>query len=160
MLFQRGLEVVEVHHHQIEGLDVEFLKRLHVFRHVLVGENAAVYARVQGFHTAVQNFRKAGDFAHGRHGKALFLQEFHGAAGGNQLDALFVKKSGEFRKPVLMRHAQKSALDGKKVHRNPLDDMISYCQRSGQMASAAGGNIPGTYRISRSFFLFSYDLPL
>jgi hypothetical protein len=46
---------VEVHHHQVERLDLHAGERFHVRRYTAVSEDAAVHARVQRLHAAVQH---------------------------------------------------------------------------------------------------------
>ena len=72
------------------------LQCLHVLGQVMPRQQAAVHFGVQGFHTAVQHFRKPGDFGHFGHGQTLLGQQLGGAAGGDEAHAQGVQITREF----------------------------------------------------------------
>ena len=52
---------------------------------VAAGQDAAVHFRVQGFHTAVQDLRETGHLTDADGFDTLFLEEFLGSPGGDDL---------------------------------------------------------------------------
>ena len=91
-----GLKRVEVDHQQVDGFNAVVLQRLHVFGQIAPRQQAAVHFGVQGFHTAIEHFGKAGEVGHFTHGQALGTQELRGAAGGDEFHAQLVQGLGEF----------------------------------------------------------------
>ena len=80
-------ERIQVHAHELDGLDTVFLQGFHVGRDVASGQDAAMHLRMQGLHAAVTDLREAGDFADADGLHAFGLEEFLGTAGGDDLPA-------------------------------------------------------------------------
>ena len=93
-VFQRAVgprgglrERVEVDDQEVDRRDAVLLQRRHVRRQIAPREQAAVDARVQRLHAAVEHLGKAGDLGHFGDGQAGLGEQLGGAAGGQQLDA-------------------------------------------------------------------------
>ncbi len=92
----RGLRKrVEVDDEQIDRADAVFFQRRHVRGIVAPRQQAAVDARVQRLHAAVEHFREAGDCADFGHRQVVLRQQLCGAAGGQQLHAGLVQRARE-----------------------------------------------------------------
>ncbi len=91
-----GLEGVEVDDEHVDGVDGMGLQRCHVLGHITARQQAAVHARVQRLHAAIQHLREArvgGDLGDGQAGLG---QQLGGAAGGQQRVAECVQLAREF----------------------------------------------------------------
>ena len=96
------LEGIEADDHHVDGLDVVLLEREHVLVDVAVGQQAGVDVGMQRLHAPVEDLGEAGDVADAGHGDALFLEEFGGAAGGDDLDTEVAERLGELVQPDLV----------------------------------------------------------
>jgi hypothetical protein len=76
-------------------------------------ENATVDFRVQGLHPAIHHFRKAGVVGHFHGCHAVVLQQFEGAAGGENFHAKLNQFTGKFKDAGLVGNADQRAADGK-----------------------------------------------
>ncbi len=102
-----GLERVEVHHHEIDGLDVVLGHDLDV--QITPAEDAAVNLRVQRLHPAVHHFRKTGVVGHLLHQDAGFRKHPVRTPRGQQLHAQGRKPAGELLEPRFVRNTQQGA---------------------------------------------------
>ncbi len=105
------LERIQVHHQQVDGRDAVLGQRRHVFGQVAAGQDAAVHLRVQGLDAAVEHFREAGVVGHFRHGQAGLGEQLGGAAGGEELDARAVQRTGKVDDAGLVGNGKQSLLD-------------------------------------------------
>ncbi len=106
------LERIEVAAEQVDSGDAVVGHGLLVVGVIADREQAAMNGRMQGFHPAIHDFRKAGDFGNIEHGKAGFLQRLVGASGGDQFHATIRKRLREIDQSCLVENGKKRALDG------------------------------------------------
>ena len=59
-------------------------------------QQAGMHLGVQGFDTAIEHFRKTGEFGHLGHRQAFVGQQLGSAASGNEFDAKRVQGLGKF----------------------------------------------------------------
>ncbi len=85
-------------------------------------QQAAVDFRVQGFHPAVHDFRKAGHAADVGDRDAGFAQGFGGASGRQQLHAMLAQRRGQFQ--------QSGSCRKRTAARGGRDDVIQAWQHS------------------------------
>jgi hypothetical protein len=83
----RFLERVERHHHEIDRLDLVFLERGQMRRHVTTGQEAPVDPRMEGFDPPVEHLGKAGDVRDFPNRDGAVPEKLGGAAGRENLDA-------------------------------------------------------------------------
>ena len=95
-------ERVQVRHHQVERLDPEVGKLLHVGLEPAVGEDAGVHLGVQRLHPAVEALGEAGQVLDPGHRQPELLDQRGGAAGGDQRHAGVVKPAHEVLEPGLV----------------------------------------------------------
>ena len=100
------LERVQVHHHQVDGLDPVFLHVFHVFGVATHRQDAPVDLGIQGLHPAVHHFRSPGHVTHISHRHAGFLQYFHGAAGGNNLYSIVAEEIAQLHNARFIGNTQ------------------------------------------------------
>src|SRR5690606_36480525 len=79
------LERIQVDDHHVDRRDAVLSHHRIVL--TAAAENAAVDFRVQRFYTAIHHFWKTGVLGYFDDGDAAVLEQFVGAAGGEQLDA-------------------------------------------------------------------------
>ena len=122
-------EGVQVHDHQFEGRDAEFLELSEVIRLAGIGENAGVDARMQRLHTAFEAFRESGQSLDRRHGDSGVGDLRRGRTGRDQLDTGLVQARGQLDQTTLVVDADKCTAHslafthwGSRpfVHRKPL----------------------------------------
>jgi hypothetical protein len=88
-------EGVEVDADEVDGGDGVLLEGFEVLGFGAHGENAAVDGRVEGFDAAVEHFGEVGDGGDVEDGDAGVLEEFGGAAGGDEVDVEGAESAGE-----------------------------------------------------------------
>src|SRR5690606_24448908 len=91
----RFRERVEVYDDQVDEADAVPGQGGQVVRPVAPGQDAAVDARVQGLHAAVEHLGKPGALGHVGDGQPRLPEGTGGAAGGEQLDAEGRQAAGE-----------------------------------------------------------------
>ena len=112
----RGLEGIEIHHHQLEGEDAVLGQRFHVRGIVVAAEDSAVDLRVERFEPAVHHFGEAGVLGHVADGDALVLQVFSGSAGAEDFHAQGSQPAGETGKPHLVADTDQGTLNARGSH--------------------------------------------
>ena len=82
---RRGLERIQVHHHQVHRGDAVLLSLFAVFGSSAAKQNAAVHLRVQRFHAAAQHLRPAGQVRDVAYRDAGVAQQLRRASRRNNL---------------------------------------------------------------------------
>ena len=82
-----------------------------MFSQVAAGENAAVHFRMQCLDATIEHFREAGVVADFGDGKSCVAQQFGGAAGGQQVDALGREALSKLKRTALVGKADESLAD-------------------------------------------------
>ena len=90
------LERIEVDADHVDVFYAVLLQLLTVAFEVPASEQGSVDLRVKGLHAAVADFRESGYLADVDYFKSCTLQEFHGAAGGDDLPSEFLETGCEF----------------------------------------------------------------
>ena len=112
----RGLERIEIHHHQLEGEDAVLGQRLHVLGIVVPAEDAAVDLGMERLEPAVHHFGEAGVVGDVADRDALALQVLSGAAGAEDFHAGGGQSAGEIGQPQLVADADQGTLDAGRLH--------------------------------------------
>ena len=99
-------EGIQVHHHHIDGGDALGLEISLVGGLGALGQDAAVDAGMECFHSAAQDFRGAGVFGHLGHGQPGCRQRRGRATTGDQLVAGGQQSFSQGHQAVLVRHAE------------------------------------------------------
>ena len=86
----RLAERIQVHHHEIESLDAEFLQRGGMLGFAQIGQQSGVDARVQRLDAAVENLGKAGELLHRCHRNTGARNGFGGRTGRHDGDPRLV----------------------------------------------------------------------
>ncbi len=102
---------VEVHHHQVNRRNAVRFHGRQVRGQVAPPENAAVHLGVQGFHAAIEHFRKTGVIGDIRHGQPRIAQQFGRAPRGEQRDAKLRKAPGKFDNACFIGNADERLSD-------------------------------------------------
>jgi hypothetical protein len=105
----RGLERVEIHHHEINGCDVVVLHGCFVLRVAPDVKQPAVDFRVQRLHPAIEHFRETGVLADVLYREARLPQGFSRSAGRNEFHPDGGQGLSERDQPVLVRNRQQCA---------------------------------------------------
>ena len=105
-LLRDGLaERIEVHAHEVDGLNSILLKCLHVRGKVPACQDSAVHLRVQSLHPAVQDLGETRNFADAYGPDALALEELLRAPGGDYLPTEIYKALHEGNQARLIADA-------------------------------------------------------
>ena len=101
-------ERIQVHHHQIEGLDAEpfQLGRMVGIGHVC--EDAGMNMRIEGLDTTVEAFRKTGDLGYLGHLDTQLGKTLGGGTGGDHLGTCLDERLGEYLDAFLMEDGYQS----------------------------------------------------
>jgi hypothetical protein len=110
-----GFERVQVHHHQIDGLQSVLLEIRAVALVIAASEQAAVDPRVQRLHAAAEHLRAAGERLDVHHLESGFAQRAGRAARGHQLDAEFGESAGKVDEARLVGNGEQRPLDGTRL---------------------------------------------
>ncbi len=110
-----GLERVEVHHHQVDGLQLVLLEIRLVALVIAPSEQAAVDARVQRLHAAAEHLGATRQGLDVHHLEPGLAQRARGAAGGHQLDAELGQGAGELDEARLVGNGEQRPLDGTRL---------------------------------------------
>ena len=113
----RGLERIEVDHHQIDRRDAECRDRGHVRIEVAACQDAAVHRGMQGFDPTVENAGRAGHRSDVDHREARLAQRARGAAGRDQRDLLVGEPARELDQTRLVPDRQQRTADRCLAHR-------------------------------------------
>ena len=70
-----------------------------------------INAIVDGYEATIEHFRKSSETGNLAHGNFFLAQQFRGAAGGNDIDALSLKRAGERRDAGLVGNGDERAGD-------------------------------------------------
>src|SRR5262249_28592707 len=125
-LGDRRLEWIEIHDHEIDRLDPMLTRgRFVLFVSAQVKE-AAVHFRVKRLHPAVEDFREAGEVRDLDRLDFFVAQKFERAAGGNDLDALFLELARELDYAGLVGNGEEGALDFHEDLRRTRIDATTY----------------------------------
>jgi hypothetical protein len=90
-------ELIQVHHHHVDGANGVFGQGGAVRGHRAARQDAGRHARVNGLHPAIEHFGETGDFADILDGEAGVAQQPRGATGGDQFPAELAEAAGEIR---------------------------------------------------------------
>ena len=134
-LGRHPLEGVEVHAHQVDGLDLVLVQRVHVLLARAHREEPGVDARVKRLDPAVEDLGEAGVALHRADRDALGLELAGGAAGGHDLHPELGEPAGEVRQTPLVGHRQERPADLDLARRRGL----GRATRRGHLRSSTGG---------------------
>ena len=105
-------ERIEIDGQQIDGLDAVLAH--HLFVDAAAPQEPAVDLRMQRFHAAAHDFRKAGVLGNFLDGNSVVHQQLGGAAGGEQLDAAFFQFARELDDSGFVGDAEQCAAYGRE----------------------------------------------
>lgn len=114
-VFNCRLEGVEVDDEKINHVDAVLVCRFGVCGVVAQGEQAAVYARVQGFDATIHHFGEARNFGNIADGNTRVAQRACGSAGADDFDIELCERVGKFDEIGFVGDAQERAPNGQQI---------------------------------------------
>ncbi len=109
--FDRLLERIKTHHHQVDRLEAAFPRFGFVFSVAAFVKQAAVDARMQSFDPAFQDLGKSGETGDVADRNFLLSQQIRRSAGGNDVDPLLLERAREFGDPAFVGDGNERAGD-------------------------------------------------
>src|SRR5690606_33049567 len=110
-----GGERIQIHHHQINGVDAVFSH--HIIVLTTTTQYTTVNFRVQGFYPAIHHFREAGVVRHFYGGNLIVDQQLISTAGGQDFHAGGVQSLGEVDDTGFVGHADQGAAYRSNINR-------------------------------------------
>ena len=107
----RRFKRIEVHHDEIDWLEAALFRLGLMQRVAPLVEQAAMDARMKRLDPPFQHFRKIGEARDVSHGHSFLAQQVGRAAGGNNIDALFLERAREGAHAFLVRNGDEGAGD-------------------------------------------------
>lgn len=102
-------ERVQVHDHQVERLDIEFLKLRGMVLIGHIGKNTGMDVGIEGLDSAIKAFRESGDFGYFGHLHAQISKTLRGGTGGDHFGTCLDESLGKNLDAFLMEDRYQSS---------------------------------------------------